>query len=104
MAELVTSWMLNHRCRANEKKGADNDARLQQQVMIVAHGSWVTAWQIASEPAALCTAGSDYVRERLQGGARFRLQRSGRDRALRGSDVDNSISVIVVALSVPLYG
>jgi hypothetical protein len=31
------------------------------------------------------------------------MQLSGRGRALRGSDVDNSISVLVV-LSLPLYG
>ena len=40
------------------------------------------------EPAALCTAGSDYVRERLREERGFTTQRSGGG-ALHGSDVDN---------------
>jgi hypothetical protein len=39
---LKPAWMLNHRCRTNEKEEQTDDARLQQQIMIVAHGSWVT--------------------------------------------------------------
>ena len=38
---LKPTWMLNHRCRANDKEEQTDDAHLQQQMMIVAHGSWV---------------------------------------------------------------
>jgi hypothetical protein len=44
-----------HRCRDNQKDEQKDDARLQQQIMIVVYG-------VVGEPAALCTAGSDYVR------------------------------------------
>jgi allophanate hydrolase len=49
----------------------------------------VLAEQFVFEPAALCTAGSDYVRERLREERGFAMQRSGEGRALPGSDVAN---------------
>ena len=97
---LKPAWMLNHRFRTNEKEEQTDDARLQKQIMIVAHSSWVLLSSLL-EPAALCAAGSFYVRERDSGRSEV-SPCSGRGQALRGSDVDNSISVLV-ALSAPLY-
>jgi hypothetical protein len=73
---LKPAWMLNHRCRTNEKEEQTDDARLQQQIMIVAHGSWVMLSSLL-EPAALCAAGSFYVKEQLRGERGFAMQRSG---------------------------
>jgi hypothetical protein len=73
---LKPTWMLSHRCRANEKEEQTDDARLQQQIMIVAHGSWVMLSTLL-EPAALCAAGSFYVRGRLREERCFAMQRSG---------------------------
>ena len=70
--------------------------------MIVAHVSWVLLSRLQFEPAPFCTAGSDYAGN-PPGGARFRHDSGRRWGGLRGSDVDNSISVID-ARSVPLYG
>src|SRR6266568_3315874 len=90
---LKPAWMLNHRFRTNEKEEQTDDARLQKQIMIVAHSSWVLLSSLL-EPAALCAAGSFYVRERDSGRSEV-SPCSGRGQALRGSDVDNSISVLV---------
>ena len=46
-------------------------------------------WQVHLEPAALCAAGSVYVRKRPRGGARF-FPCSSRGLMLRGSDVEIS--------------
>ena len=64
-------------------------------MMIVVHEFVAPAEQIAVEPAALCTAGSYYVRKPLREERSFVLQRSGDGGwTLRGSDVDNSICVL----------
>jgi len=73
------------------KREQKDDARLQQQIMIVAYGVWVSRRHFV--PPAQSTSGN------TPGGARVAKQRG----ALRGSDVDNSISAHV-ALSVPLHG
>jgi hypothetical protein len=54
---LKPAWMLNHRCRTNEKKEQTDDARLQKQMMIAAHSSWVMLSSLL---------------ETTPGGARFR--------------------------------
>jgi len=56
-------------------------------MMIVVHELVAPAAQIAVEPAAFCTAGSDYVRKTPPGEARFRHAAVGGWGALRGSDV-----------------
>jgi len=68
--------MLNHRCRTNEKEKQTDDARLQQQIMIVAHGLWVLLRSLLV-PAALYAAGSFYIRERLREERGFAMRRSG---------------------------
>jgi len=64
-------------------------------MMIVVHELVAPAAQIAVEPAAFCTAGSDYVRKTPPGEARFRHAAVGGWGALRGSDVDNSNCVLL---------
>jgi hypothetical protein len=74
------------------KKEQKDDARLQQQIMIVAY---VRGWAGGTlyQPAQT-TSGNYSGRSEV-------CQAAGG--ALRGSDVDNSIS-LVVALTVPLRG